>query len=109
MRNRQSAEPLTPPAEPYSLLEKEPFILRDYLAASRTDLANERTFLAYVRTAIAIVAAGVTLVHFFDAVWLAILGWTLLPVGVATLVFGAIRCKRVKDQIQQIQRSGRLE
>lgn len=109
MRQRQSAESLAKANEPYSRLKTERFILRDYLATSRTELANERTFLAYVRTAVALIAAGVTLVHFFDEVWLTSLGWALLPVGAATLIFGTVRCKRLKDQIRRIQANGQSD
>jgi len=91
-----------PTIEPYSGVEKE-LILRDHLAAGRTDLANERTLLAYVRTALALFAAGVTLVHFFESVWLDIVGWTFVPIGVGTFIIGAIRYKTMRDRIKQMQ------
>ena len=63
--------------EPYEKYPKEDLILRDWLAADRTELANERTFLAYIRTALAIIvtdtwlessADGITLTaHAFDS------------------------------------------
>ena len=84
-------------------------ILRDYLAAGRTDLANERTFLAYIRTALAVFAAGVTFVHFFDSIWLEIVGWAIVPIGVVLLAVGVIRYKRMKRMIRWMQaREGEL-
>ena len=101
MRNRENL--FDQPTEPYSGLDERDLIFRDHLAAHRTDLANERTFLAYVRTALALFAAGVTLVHFFDSAWLEFVGWTFVPIGLATVVIGAIRYKRMSDRIKQMQ------
>ena len=78
-------------------------ILRDYLAVGRTDLANERTLLAYIRTALAVTAAGVTIVHFFESMWLDIIGWVLVPIGVATLVLGIVRYRRMKERIRSLR------
>lgn len=80
-------------------------ILRDSLAADRTALANERTFLAYVRTALAVFAGGVTLVHFFDSGWLKLVGWTFVPAGATTLVFGLVRYLTMRKAILRIQNS----
>ena len=107
MKNLQPTKSLEQTRDPYDGFDEEDLILRDYLAADRTGLANERTFLAYVRTALALFAAGVTLVHFFDSVWLEIIGWAFVPCGVATLLIGAIRCKRVRDRIYQVQKAPR--
>jgi putative membrane protein len=90
------------PTEPYSGLEEE-LILRDHLAAGRTDLANERTLLAYVRTALAVFAAGVTLVHFFDSVWLEIVGWMFIPIGIVTLVVGIRRFQAMRRRIASMR------
>lgn len=88
-------------SEPYDGVGEE-LILRDHLAAGRTALANERTFLAYVRTALALFAAGVTLVHFFDSVWLDIVGWAFVPIGAGTMLIGAVRYRRMKARITRM-------
>jgi putative membrane protein len=85
---------------PYSRLNKEKLILRDYLAADRTVLANERTFLAYVRTALTLFAAGVTFIHFFQPLVLQIIGWILMPLGVISLIIGLIRYRKMQTQIR---------
>ncbi|MGC9779924.1 MAG: DUF202 domain-containing protein [Candidatus Heimdallarchaeota archaeon] len=66
-------------------------IMRDHLAADRTALANERTLLSYIRTALALVAGGFGLIKFVEEQAFIILGWILVPIGVAILVFGAYR------------------
>ena len=109
MRNPRTTNPFNESSELYRGLDKEGLILRDYLAAGRTDLANERTFLAYVRTALALFAAGVTLVHFFDSAWLTFVGWAFVPIGLTTLVIGTIRCKRMRDRIQEMQKRSSQE
>ena len=93
---------IEPPEELYGGRSSDELILRDHLAAGRTDLANERTLLAYIRTALAVFAAGVTFVHFFDSVWLDILGWAIVPVGILILVVGVVRFERMRERIRRI-------
>lgn len=97
------ADELDQEPAPYHGLEPDELILRDRLAASRTDLANERTLLAYVRTALALFAAGVTFVHFFDWLWLDVIGWAFVPIGIATLALGFSRFRKIKGRIRRIQ------
>jgi len=68
-------------------------MLRDDLAIDRTLLANERTLLAYLRTALALVIAGLTIVHFADAVWYQIAGWCCVPL--------AMRFRKVNARIRE--------
>jgi putative membrane protein len=98
-----------PTTQPSFRRAKEIVGFRDDLAAERTDLANERTLLAYMRTSLAVAAAGATLVHFFESIWLTIIGWTLLPAGGSLLVFGAIRYQRMKNRVRRMQSSRILE
>lgn len=92
--------------ELYTGLLNRELILRDHLAAGRTDLANERTLLAYIRTALAVFAGGITLVHFFKSIWLTIIGWMFVPLGIAILIVGAVRCKRMNDRIRWMRQNG---
>ena len=93
------------PEELYSEVENEKLILRDYLAADWTALANERTFLAYVRTALTFVLAGVSFLKFFDEMSVIILGWTFIPVGILTMVFGTIRCRKMHRNVKKLRNS----
>src|SRR5690606_35021696 len=74
-------------------------ILRDHLAAERPSPANERTLLASLRTALAMMAAGVTLLHFFDAVAADVSGFALLGLGIVALGFGTRRFFRVHRRV----------
>lgn len=75
--------------------------IRDYLAEDRTVLANERTFLAYVRTALAFIIGGLSMIKFFGSTTIAILGWALLPCGVATITIGLRQFLRMRRLIEQ--------
>ena len=77
--------------------------LRDYLATDRTKLSNQNTFLAYIRTALTLFVAGVTFVKFFDSLPIEIIGWTFLPIGVATFVVGSLRYQRLRKALSGIK------
>jgi len=80
--------------EPYS--DEDKLILRDHLAIDRTVLANERTLLSYVRTALAFFIAGVGVLHFFPDPMAQLLGWTMVPAGIVTLIIGAYRYNKMR-------------
>ena len=80
---------------------KPHLILRDYLAEKRTCLANERTFLAYIRTALTLFIAGVTFIKFFDHPLVVIIGWVLIPLGLYTMVRGAMSFRRMRRRIRE--------
>ncbi|MGI6207819.1 MAG: DUF202 domain-containing protein [Anaerolineae bacterium] len=82
--------------------EEPETILRDRLAAIRTDLANERTLLAYGRTGFALVAAGVTFINLFAPAWAVLVGWAMIPIGVAVLVVGVLRFRRLNKRIEHL-------
>jgi putative membrane protein len=86
--------------KPYSGTECEKLILRDHLAIDRTILANERTLLAYIRTALAVVIVAFSLIKFFHTEFFEIVGWALLPVGVAALAFGIWRYRKMQQIIR---------
>lgn len=90
--------------ERYERFGDADLILRDHLALDRTVLANERTFLAYTRTALTLFAVGVTFAHFFQSLWLEILGWMFVPAGVATFFLGWIRYRTVGKAIDGVVR-----
>ena len=75
--------------------------IRDKLALERTELANERTFLAYVRTSLSLIAGAAVLFQFFSSVhaYLAV-AWILAFVGVAVLVVGIYRFRKVRADLR---------
>ena len=84
---------------PYSKFAGEELILRDELAVDRTLLANERTLLAYLRSGMALILAAVTFVHFAVEDWLKWFGVLCLPIGLAVIVIGVLRYRRLNTQI----------
>ena len=72
-------------------VNSEELLFRDHLATDRTELANERTYLAYIRTALAFIAAGFGLIKFTTELSFMVIGWIIVPVGIAILVFGTFR------------------
>jgi putative membrane protein len=76
-------------------------ILRDRLASDRTMLANERTFLAYVRTALTLFVAGVSMLHFFESIWIWAAGWAFIPLGFLTFAIGAVRFRTIRRLVRK--------
>lgn len=87
-----------------TIFPSDDVVLREQLALYRTVLANERTFLAYLRTAFALILAGVTLVHFADRRWFAIVGIACVPLGALTLAVGVWRYRRMQRKIFAVAR-----
>ncbi len=75
--------------------------LRDHLAGHRTTLANERTLLAYVRTGLTLFVAGVSFIRFFDHLLIESIGWAFVPLGVAVLLLGLARYRKIRDRITE--------
>jgi len=71
------------------------------LDVERTLQATERTFLAYIRTSINIFAVGVTLIKFFNNIFLAIIGSLLIPFSLIILVIGYRHYKKLIFQIKK--------
>jgi putative membrane protein len=82
-------------------VKHEHVILRDHLAAHRTELANDRTFLAYVRTALACFVVGVSFIKLFGNPVVEVLGWIFIGIAVVTFLKGFMRYKRVKRVIRE--------
>ncbi len=91
---------------PYARFTREEMILRDLLAIDRTILANERTLLSYVRTALAQLVTGVSLIKFFGSLILTMFGWLFIPAGLATLVIGFVRYRRMSRSISATRAVG---
>jgi putative membrane protein len=89
---------------PYSRFHEQQLILRDELALDRTVLANERTLLAYLRTVLALVLAGVTFLHFAQAIWFSIVGVVCLVVGLVVLPLAVRRYRRMQSVLAPLRR-----
>ena len=83
-------------------LEETPLTTTDRLALGRTKLSNERTLLAFVRTFLAFIVAGVSLIQFFQVKLIIILGYALVVAGFIILIIGAIRFRKVRYQLNQL-------
>jgi len=92
------------PLEEYYRTFAERMILRDHLAADRTELANERTLLAYIRTALTLFIAGASFVQFFGNIILIYLGWIFMPLGVAVTYLGFKRYYRMKKPLDELRK-----
>ena len=75
-------------------------VIQDRLAMDLTSLSNERTLLNYIRTALAFLASGVALIRFFEEPAMIIIGWALLPLGIACAIFGFVRFNHVRKVLQ---------
>jgi len=79
-------------------------ILRDHLAAERTQMANERTLLAYIRTALTLFIAGVSFIQFFGSMVIVYLGWIFIPLGIIVAIIGSRRYYRMKVPLDRLLR-----
>jgi putative membrane protein len=75
-------------------------VLREYLAIERTRLANETTLLAYIRTGLYFLVAGSTLGQFIDTIFWKYAGGPIIVAGLAIMVAGVIRYRKVKKAIE---------
>jgi putative membrane protein len=80
-------------------------ILRDHLAAHRTELANDRTFYASVRTALAFLAVGASFIKFFGNLVMQIIGWIFIPVGIYIFIKGLRQFKKAHKIIEEEERN----
>ncbi len=90
-------------SDPYERFQAEELILRDELAVDRTLLANERTLMAYLRSGVALMLAGATMIHFSNDGWFKIMGIACIPFGVAVMIFGWIRFRKIRTSIDKIR------
>ena len=69
-------------------MKKVDWIIRDYLAADRTDLAIDRTLLSYVRTGMTVVLVGISLIKLFQEKLLHQIGYVLVIFAVGLIIIG---------------------
>ncbi len=85
---------------PYEQFSNDRLIMRDHLAIDRTVLANERTLLAYCRTSLALILTGAAYMKFFIGPTSAMVGMTLILLGIAAAVIGgwrsAVMARRIR-------------
>jgi putative membrane protein len=91
------------PDNPYVRFVDSERILRDELAIDRTVLANERTLLAYSRMSLTLVIAGLTFWNFASPGFLGSIGIILIPIGIATGIYGFIRFRHMQRIIRRIR------
>lgn len=78
-------------------------------ATRRTHLANERTYLAWWRTGLTALASGVAIGRLVPSVthqtrWpYAVLGAGFALIGIATIVYGLVRERAVRDAVKRGQ------
>jgi len=83
----------------------ENLILRDKLAALRTEIANERTLLAYIRTSLTLLVVAGTLIKFGGNMGLMIVGGVFFAFGVSCMAAGLWRFGKVREKIRWLQES----
>ena len=84
---------------------EEHVVLRDHLAAHRTDLANDRTLLAYIRTALTFAVVGLTFIRFFGNPIMEIIGWVFIPVGIYIFIKGLLRFRQIRNAIREEEKN----
>ncbi len=90
-------------ANAYSKFQGNPLILRDELAIDRTLLANERTLLSYLRSGVSLIIAGITIINFSKQEWFWWIGVACIPIGIVTIIIGAIRFHKMNRAINIIR------
>jgi len=78
-------------------------ILRDWLALDRTVLANERTLLAWIRTALSIIVAGVGFIKFIEIHVIVLLGYMMIPTGLAVSVIGIYKYLKLHRELSSLK------
>ncbi|MEK7495501.1 MAG: DUF202 domain-containing protein [Patescibacteria group bacterium] len=82
-------------------MKKSDWIVRDYLAAERTDLAIDRTLLAYIRTAMTIVVVGISLIKLFQEKYIQQIGFILVILAIGLIIIGFFRTKKQKEKLKE--------
>lgn len=82
-------------------MKKTNWIVRDYLAAERTDLAIDRTFLSYIRTGMTVVLVGVSLIKLFQEKLFHQIGYFLIIFAIVLFIIGFFRTKKQKNKLNE--------
>lgn len=84
--------------------EKKNAEIRDQMATQRTIFANERTLMAYLRTAIATIGGGFAAIKLSQHVYMAIIGFALMSIGLFLTTYSIYRYlqkqKLIRSQTQ---------
>ena len=75
------------------------------MAIQRTIFANERTLMAYLRTAIALVAGGFAAIKLSHQVYMELIGFTLMPLGVLLATYSFVRYFRKQKLMNRHRQS----
>ena len=81
--------------------EKKNAEIRDQMSVQRTIFANERTLMAYLRTAIAVIGGGFAAVKLSQHLYMEIIGFTLMPTGLALAAYSFYRYQQKQKFIQR--------
>lgn len=100
---------MTTSSEHSNPVPKKGALVRDHLAAIRTDLANRRTFLSYSRTALACFIAGLAFIKFSGHPIVVGLGCVLLPLGVIIMGQGIITYRKMKQAMSMEEAEAEAE
>ena len=82
-------------------MKKSDWIVRDYLAAERTDLAIDRTLLSYIRTGMTVVVVGISFIKFFSEDYLHLIGFFLIFFAFGLIIIGFFRTKNQKTKLKE--------
>ena len=81
-------------------MKKTDWIVRDYLAAERTDLAIDRTLLSYIRTGMTIIVVGISLMKLFQEKYIQQIGFVLVIFAVGLIIVGFFRTRKQKEKLK---------
>ncbi len=82
-------------------MKKYDWIVRDYLAAERTDLAIDRTLLSYIRTGMTVIIVGISLIKLFSEDYLRLIGFLLVFFASVLIIIGFFRTKEQKKKLKE--------
>lgn len=77
------------------------WIIRDYLAAERTDLAIDRTLLSYIRTGMTITVVGISLIKLFSEKYFHSIGFILIYAAVIIIIIGFLRTNELRKILKE--------
>jgi len=82
-------------------MDKPDWIMRDYLAAERTDLAIDRTLLSYIRTGMTIIVVGISLIKLFTENYYHLIGYFLVLFALGLIIIGFSRTQKKKKKLKR--------
>ena len=82
-------------------MKKSDRMIRDYLAAERTDLAIDRTLFSYIRTSMTVVIVGISLIKLFNDYYLHLIGYILMFVATGLFVIGFFQTNKLREKLKE--------